>query len=370
MAVIEEILVPKENVSDDAYIVVDLPVKSGSEVTPGTTIFVLESSKATVEIECTSKGTVHFVVEEQQAILVGAAIGLIMDEVELPEDLRKNLRDGIRQQSEKGATDPGMSLGDIDRARFSKGALELINANDIPLEVFSSIPLVRTKDVMGFLGKRKAGEPAYASAAGANRIVIVGGGGHAKMCLDILKANRDFNIVGITDPNLVRGDEVLGVPVIGDDTELEKLYSDGVRFAVNGIGGVVQPAVRQRFFNMLKQIGFILPNLIHRSSIVEASVQLGEGNQVMAGAILGSDVVVSDNCIINSGAIVSHDTFLSDHVHVAPGAIIGGSVKVGRGSVIGMGAKVYYGLNIGDECIITNGVNVFEDQPAKTILKQ
>ena len=369
MAVIEEILVPKENVSDDAYIVVDLPVKSGSQVTPGTTLFVLESSKATVEVECTSNGTIHYIVEQQQAILVGTAIGFVTDEEELPENLQKKLRAGIRRRSENGASDPGIAIGGTDLTRFSKGALELVKANNIPFEIFASLPLVRGKDVIAFLGKGTVVKPGSASTAGANRIVIVGGGGHAKMCLDILKANRDFNIVGITDPNLARGDEVLGVPVIGDDTELEKLYSDGVRFAVNGIGGVAEPAFRQKFFNMLKEIGFILPNLIHRSSIVEASVELGEGNQVMAGAILGSNVVVGDNCIINSGAIVSHDTVLSNHVHVAPGAIIGGSVQVGQRCLIGMGAKIYFGLNIGDECIVTNGVNVFEDQPAKTILK-
>ena len=370
MAVIEKIIVPKGNVSDHAYIVLDVPVKSGSEVTPGTKLFVLESSKETVEIECTSKGTVHFVVEESQAILVGAAIGYVMDEGELPEDLRQNLRAGIDQQSEKGSSDSGTSVGDIDPGRFSQSALDLINDNEIPLETFSSLPLVRAKDVMEFLGKGKVGKPASASATGASRIVIVGGGGHAKMCLDILKTNRDFTIVGITDPNLAAGDCVLGIPVIGDDTELEELYADGVRFAVNGIGGVAQPRVRQKFFTMLKEIGFIVPNLIHRSSIVEASVRLGEGNQVMAGAIIGSDVVVGDNCIINSGAIVSHDTALANHVHVAPGAIIGGSVKVGQNALIGMGATIYFGLNIGEECIVTNGVNVFEHQPARTILKQ
>lgn len=370
MAVIESIVAPKETVSDDAYIVLDLPVESGSEVTPGTTVFVVESSKATIEIECTSKGKVHFVVEKRQAIRVGAAIGYVLDEGELPEDLRQNLRAGIQEQSEKGSSDPGKSVGGIDLGRFSKKALDLINDNDVSLEAFSSLPLVRAKDVKGFLGKGKVGTPAAASTTGGNRIVIVGGGGHGKMCLDILKANRDFDIVGITDPNLAKGEDVLGIPVIGDDTELEKLYADGVRFAINGIGGVALPTLRQKFFTMLKEIGFILPNLIHRSSIVEPSVKLGEGNQVMAGAILGSDVVVSDNCIVNSGAIVSHDTALSNHVHVAPGAIIGGSVKVGRSCLIGMGATIYFGLTIGDECIVTNGVNVIEHQPARTILKQ
>ena len=50
----------------------------------------------------------------------------------------------------------------------------------------------------------------------------------------------------------------------------------------------------------------------------------------MAGAIIGSNVIVGENCIINSGAIVSHNAVIDDTSHITPGATIAGHVSIGK----------------------------------------
>lgn len=69
----------------------------------------------------------------------------------------------------------------------------------------------------------------------------------------------------------------------------------------------------------------------------QISVELGEGNLVFAGAVVGSCAKIGNNCIINTGAIVSHDCAIGNHVKISPGAVLGGSVSVGDNSLIGMG---------------------------------
>ena len=52
-------------------------------------------------------------------------------------------------------------------------------------------------------------------------IIIIGAGGHAKACIDVLRSENKFNIAGLVDFSK-NNDEVLGIPIIGNDDDLEK----------------------------------------------------------------------------------------------------------------------------------------------------
>jgi sugar O-acyltransferase (sialic acid O-acetyltransferase NeuD family) len=201
-----------------------------------------------------------------------------------------------------------------------------------------------------------------------NSIIIFGGGGHAKMCIDLLRRTEEYDILGIVDDKLAIGTSILGVKVIGGSDVLSKLIALGVKYAVNGVGAIKDPKIRGNIHADLTNAGFCLPNLVHPASNVEVSVRMGDGNQIMMGAVVGSDVQIGNGCLINSGAIISHDCILQDHCHVAPGAVLAGAIDVGDGSVIGMGATVYLGLSIGKDAMIFNGMNVFKDIPEGKIV--
>jgi sugar O-acyltransferase (sialic acid O-acetyltransferase NeuD family) len=259
--------------------------------------------------------------------------------------------------------------------RFSKQAQELANKHGLTAHLFSGHSLVTRANVESYLARRAEPEkknlsvvPAVSGSPG-DAIVVLGGGGHARMCLDILQQRGEYKIVGILDPGLRKGEHVFGVPILGGDDCLPELAKNGVRLAVNGIGSVTQTAFREKVYSKLKDLGFTLPNLIHPRAVVEPSVQMGEGNQVMAGTVLGSAARVGNNCIINTSAVVSHDCVLEDHAHIAPGAILGGSVRVGPKSLIGMGVTIYFGLTIGHNVTIVNGVDVFGDVRDNTIVR-
>lgn len=189
----------------------------------------------------------------------------------------------------------------------------------------------------------------------AQKIIILGAGGHARVCIETLRHMATFEIAGLATNDREIGDEVLGVPVLARDTEFPELFSRGFRFAVNGIGSVEQHIRRWQFFLGLKNAGFFLPNLVHPRATVEPSASLGEGNQILAGANVGSGVRIASNCIVNSGAAVLHDSVLCDNVHVAPGAMLAGGVVVGHDTLIGMGVKVLMGVRIGSGATICSG---------------
>lgn len=199
---------------------------------------------------------------------------------------------------------------------------------------------------------------------------MLGHGGHAKMCRDILKQTGLFNLAGIVTDQANKGEVVSGHKVVGEDADLAELYEAGYRYAILGLGAVKNPRLRERLFNRLKSIGFFLPNLIHPNAIIEPSAKLGEGVHVMAGAIVGSEAVVQDNCILNSGCIVSHDCHLENNAHITPGAILGGNVSIGKNTIVGMGCTIYMGVKVGSNSVISNGLNIFRHIEDEEIVKK
>ena len=151
-----------------------------------------------------------------------------------------------------------------------------------------------------------------------------------------------------------RGSSFCGAPVLGGDESLREFSSDQIELA-NGIGTVGQPARRIKAFEMGKAAGFTFATLAHPSAVIAADVELGEGSQIMAGAILQPGTTVGVNSIINTRASVDHDCRVGAHVHIAPGVTLCGEVVVGDASFVGAGATVVKGVRIGCDCIVGAG---------------
>ena len=199
-------------------------------------------------------------------------------------------------------------------------------------------------------------------------VILTGGGGHARQIIEIILANKEYHIVGITDNDpLMRRRRVDGVPVVGNDEVLHQYFKKGVRRAFISLGSVDDTNARINLYNMLIEIGFELINVIHSSALISSSVTLGTGNAIMAGSIINAHTTLGTNCIINTGAIVEHDCIIHDHVHIATGAKVAGGVTIQAGAHIGLGALVKQGLTIGRQAIVGAGALVLNDIPARVV---
>jgi sugar O-acyltransferase (sialic acid O-acetyltransferase NeuD family) len=191
-------------------------------------------------------------------------------------------------------------------------------------------------------------------------VIVLGAGGHAKVLIDALLASSAL-IAGIVDPDpKLAGATLLGVPVLGQDDVVAQFPPSEIRLA-NGLGSVGLPAQRQLLFERFKAMGHSFATVIHPSAVVAPDVLIGEGTQVMAGAVIQPGSRIGVNCIINTRASVDHDCIIGDHVHVAPGVTMSGGLQVGRGSHIGTGATVIQGITIGSGCLIAAGAVVTKD---------
>jgi UDP-perosamine 4-acetyltransferase len=186
-------------------------------------------------------------------------------------------------------------------------------------------------------------------------VVVIGGGGHAKVIINLLKrAGR--TIAGFTD--LREGaKDILGVKRLGPDVEASPHEVE----LVNGVGNVRVTDVRRNLFEGYKSRGFTFAVAVHPAAIVAEDVTLHEGAIVMAGAVLQPGAVIGPNSVINTRASIDHDCQIGAHVHVAPGVTLSGSVIVGDDSLLGTASTVIQGIRIGKGVLVAAGAVVVRD---------
>jgi sugar O-acyltransferase (sialic acid O-acetyltransferase NeuD family) len=188
-------------------------------------------------------------------------------------------------------------------------------------------------------------------------IIVIGGGGHAKVLIDILQMTN-MNIIGILDADsALSGQDVLGVPVIGTDDDI-KNYSPDKVMLVNGLGSIDIPLVRKNIFYQFKAKGFEFHSVIHESAIISHHVKWGEGCQIMAGSIIQPGSILGDNIIINTGVTVDHDCQIEDHTHLAPGVVLSGNVRIEEECHVGTRAVILQGLHIAKKSLVGAGAVV------------
>ena len=207
-----------------------------------------------------------------------------------------------------------------------------------------------------------------------DKVVFVGAGGHCKVLLDIFQEMQksDFNnieVFGITDYDQEKiGKAFCSSKVIGNDSVLPKIFNDGVRYAVVGIGGIGDNSLRKDIYIKLKHIGFNILNIIHPSSYIGSNVSLGDGNVVGIRSIINAEAQIGSNVIINTGSIIEHDCVIESHVHIAPGVVMSGGVHVDDEVHIGTGAVIIQGIKIGKNALVGAGSVVINDVPEGAVV--
>lgn len=197
------------------------------------------------------------------------------------------------------------------------------------------------------------------------RLIVIGAGGHAHACIDVIERCGAYEIVGLIGLPEELGTDRLGYSVIGIDSDLPTFAKDH-HAAVIAVGQILSPTIRIHLYQRAIELGLQLPTIVSPTAYVSRHAMIGAGTVVMHGAVIHAGVRIGNNCIINTCAVVDHDAMVADHCHVSTGAILNGNVIVGAGSFIGSGTVVKEGISIGAHCIMGMGLAVRHNQADTT----
>lgn len=358
------VTIPLLNPNEPEALLVSISVEEGQQVSQGDLLCSLETTKSAADVFAESGGYIAGLrLEAGQTVRAGDLLCYLAPSPEWkPEEAPLPLAEPAPAPS--GSPHPGL--------RITQPALNLARQNNLELSLLPIGPLVTESMVRALLEKRQSPAPAadhLPASFDPTRLLIYGGGGHAKMLIDLLHGLNLYQIEGILDDRLPAGTEILGVPVIGGGERLDEIAARGVRLALNAVAGIGNVELRIRVFRRLAEAGYAFPAVTHTRAVVERSAILESGSQVFALAYVGSQARVGFGAIVNTGAIVSHDCQIGPYAAISPGAILAGETVIGAGALIGMGATVNLRVKVGAGARIGNGATVKADVPERGLVR-
>ena len=192
-----------------------------------------------------------------------------------------------------------------------------------------------------------------------DEILLIGGGGHCRSCIDVIEQQNVFSILGVVDESLKVGEFVLGYPVIGRDADLPQLVKR-CNFALITVGHIRSMEPRRSLFNYAISLGFEFPTIVSPLAYVSAHASIGAGTIVHHYAIVNASANVGRNCILNTKSLIEHNATVHDHCHISTNATINGGATIGSGSFLGSSSVCVEQARTNENAFI-KAASVFKD---------
>jgi sugar O-acyltransferase (sialic acid O-acetyltransferase NeuD family) len=363
------ITAPQLGVNDEEAELIEWLVDEGCKISAGETLCVLETTKATYEIESEISGYVVQLVKEHEVIALNQEIAVIV----LSKEEVQTTKDAVILKNNKITSD---KIGDI---KATKKAIKLAKEHGIELSNITPDKgeIIRESHVLSYLDKQKKQfVPELIVDIGSEYIPVAlyGAGNGAITLQEAMEAGDQYRAVCFIDDNPKHAAIHNGLPIV-HGSQLSELKEKGIDHIATEIAG---GAIRMRIKKQIENFGFELVTIIHPSAFIATSVKIGIGNFIKARAVIETNTVIRDCCIIDNGVVIAHDNLIENACHIAPGAIFGSSIKIGENTIVGIGASISTNINIGSNCIISVGSavtkhvennSVVDGVPAKVIGK-
>ena len=115
------------------------------------------------------------------------------------------------------------------------------------------------------------------------KLLIIGSGGHAKSCIDVIEGIKNVKIIGIIDNTKKKK---LGkykvICKLNNISKIKKLTKN----LVLGVGGLKNNLIREKIFKKYKKLGFTFPVLASSHSKISKETKIDEGTIIFNHAQL------------------------------------------------------------------------------------
>ncbi|HLC98025.1 MAG TPA: biotin/lipoyl-containing protein [Candidatus Nanoarchaeia archaeon] len=365
------IILPKIEPNTEEATIVEWLKKEGDFVKKGEPLYVIETSKAAIEVEAEETGTLRkILVPEGKTVAVLSVLGVIGSEQEPLPDLSSFSAPpmGNKLELAEQAQKKMESQGPAPSLKASPAAKRVAREQGVELhQIPATGPEGRIveSDVWDYL---KASEETGKNNQ-KGRVLIIGAGRGGEVVVDILLQNG-LVVVGFLDDNeTLWGKELLGKKIYGGLGLVDQLLSEKM-FDSTIISITSNMKLRKKIYERmaLKSIPFV--NAIHPKADVNSSVELGKGNIIGAFAYIGYGTKVGNNNLITAHCNIEHHNTLGSHILFGPGVMTSGNVTIHDECSLGAGVNIEPHVTIGNNVAVASGSTVIYDLPPHTVLKR
>jgi len=181
------------------------------------------------------------------------------------------------------------------------------------------------------------------------KIILIGAGGHAKSCINLIEKNNEYKIVGLTDSK--KNGYLLNYKILGDDDILNQKKFKNINLCLSFVS-IFNIHLREKMYKKLKDKGFKFPRLISNDSSISKFSKIGSGTMIMGKTFINADASIGENCIINNNSLIEHDVKIGNNSHISTSVTVNGTCNIGSNCFIGSGTIIKNNIKIKNNTFI------------------
>ena len=183
-----------------------------------------------------------------------------------------------------------------------------------------------------------------------NTLLLIGGGGHCRSCIDVIEAEGQYKIAGIVNTSGGSREQILGYDVLGNDEDLPKLLKKHPNALIT-VGQIKSADLRVKLFQQVKRLGFELPTIISPRTYVSKNASLVIGTIVIHDTLVNTGAKIGNNCILNTKSMVVQNVIFEDHCRISTSSLVKGETVIREKTFIGSNTITIEYMTVGKKFI-------------------
>lgn len=200
-----------------------------------------------------------------------------------------------------------------------------------------------------------------------NPVIIFGASTLGRSAKEIFESNSNVVYGFLDDTKALHNKEIDESFVLGstDDDGFLKLIGKKCEAFI----AVDDNRLRKNLVKMLNDVRHVQPvNAIHKNVSLSNHVELGHGNMIDQGTLVGVGAKLSSYTIVQSGCVIGAEVSIGNYVQIGSGSVISAGVTIEDEAFIGSGVTVVSGITIGKGARVGAGsVVVGPVKPGETV---
>lgn len=195
-------------------------------------------------------------------------------------------------------------------------------------------------------------------------IVIIGVGETAEMAKEYFDMDSNYEVVAfaaqkdyISKNSLTK---LMSLPIVAIENLID-IYPPSKYKAFVALSYEKLNHVREKFYVMIKKLGYELVSYISKKAIIGANVSIGDNCLIMENNVIQRNVSIGNNVILWSGNHIGHKTHIGDNVFFSSHVAVSGFCRIGDFAFLGINSCIGDCVNIAECCFIGAGVTIVQD---------
>ena len=168
------------------------------------------------------------------------------------------------------------------------------------------------------------------------KLLILGAGGFGQTIAEVAELLDNWENISFVDDRWPEQQWLGCYPIVSNIQNLSLIKQQDFE-AIIAVGN---NQIRQKWQQLLIDLGIPLTTIIHPHAVISPSAKIGRGVSIMAGCIVGTKTVIHDGVILNIGTLLDHDVIIEDFCHLSVGVKVAGGKRISQQTFLEVGTII------------------------------